>query len=86
MSTGGTDPQPAPGLASSCWNEIGIRGDQSCPELVTAIHCRNCSVFAAAARNFLDRPAPAGYLAEWTRLLDESDPGAEALDAMGSVS
>ena len=33
------------------------------------IHCRNCPVFAAAARAFFDRPAPEGYLAEWTALL-----------------
>jgi chemotaxis-related protein WspD len=28
---------------------------------------RNCPVFAAAARTFFDRPAPQGYLADWTR-------------------
>jgi chemotaxis-related protein WspD len=54
----------------SCWNAIGVHGDHSCPELVTAVHCRNCPVFADAARSFLDRPAPEGYLADWTRELD----------------
>ena len=33
------------------------------------IHCRNCPVFAAAARTFFDRPAPEGYLADWSRWL-----------------
>jgi chemotaxis-related protein WspD len=56
-----------------CWNKIGISGDQSCPELKTFIHCRNCPVFATAARTFFDRTAPEGYLAEWSRWLAASD-------------
>lgn len=54
---------------NDCRNRIGISGDRSCPELEKFIHCRNCPVFAAAADRFFDRPAPDGYLAEWTRLL-----------------
>jgi chemotaxis-related protein WspD len=86
MSTGDTAPQSGPTTAASCWNEIGVMGDHTCPELAVAIHCRNCNVFAMAARNFLDRPAPAGYLAEWTRLLDQADSGADfdaARDGVG---
>jgi chemotaxis-related protein WspD len=49
-----------------CWNHIGVKGDRSCPKLREAIHCHNCEVFADAARAFLDRPAPAGYVAEVT--------------------
>jgi len=49
-----------------CWNDIGVKGDRSCPKLREAIHCHNCSVFADAARAFLDRPAPPGYLSEVT--------------------
>lgn len=49
-----------------CWNSIGVKGDRSCPKLRDAIHCHNCEVFADAARAFLDRPAPAGYLSEVT--------------------
>src|SRR4051812_35843603 len=60
---------------ADCWNVIGVMGDRSCPELETAIHCRNCPVFAAAARTLFDRAAPADYLAEWTRLLDGSANG-----------
>ncbi len=62
----------APGQ-DDCWNKIGISGDQSCPELKTFIHCRNCPVFAQAARTFFNRAAPEGYLAEWSRWLATSD-------------
>src|SRR5215472_14146833 len=57
---------------TDCWNRIGISGDRSCPELEAHIHCRNCPVFASAARAFFDRPAPEGYLAEWTQWLASS--------------
>jgi chemotaxis-related protein WspD len=71
---------------ADCWNEIGVMGDHSCPELERVIHCRNCGVFAAAARRFLDRPAPAGYLAEWTRLLEASTTGSSVdVDADADV-
>ena len=38
-----------------CWNRIGIHGDKSCPLLAEHIHCRNCSVYSAAATRLLDR-------------------------------
>ncbi len=59
-----------PGLGD-CWNTIGVSGDRSCPELSTHVHCRNCPVFALAARSFFDRRAPDGYLADWSRWLAE---------------
>lgn len=40
-----------------CWNRIGIHGDKSCPLLEEHIHCRNCSVYSAAATRLLDRYA-----------------------------
>jgi chemotaxis-related protein WspD len=55
--------------SADCWNRIGVWGDRSCPELVQAVHCRNCPVFAAAGRRFLDGPSPEGYLEEWTERL-----------------
>ncbi len=58
---------------SDCWSRIGVSGDRSCPELIPLVHCRNCPVFAAAARNFFNRPAPEGYLEEWSRWLARSD-------------
>jgi chemotaxis-related protein WspD len=39
----------------ACWNEIGVRGDASCPELERHVHCRNCPVYSAAAVALLDR-------------------------------
>jgi chemotaxis-related protein WspD len=42
---------------TACWRSIGVHGDKSCPELTTAIHCRNCPVFARAAWTLFDRPA-----------------------------
>jgi chemotaxis-related protein WspD len=72
-------PEPAehcpdrPSASGDCWRRIGVAGDRSCPELNTFIHCRNCPVFAQAARSFFDRSAPEGYLAEWTRWLAEPD-------------
>ncbi|MCP1454406.1 chemotaxis protein CheW [Pseudomonas kilonensis] len=40
-----------------CWNRIGVHGDKSCPLLIEHIHCRNCSVYSAAATRLLDRYA-----------------------------
>src|SRR5262249_44285713 len=60
--------------AGDCWTTIGVSGDRSCPELNTHIHCRNCPVFAEAARGFFDRRAPEGYLANWSQWLAESAP------------
>jgi chemotaxis-related protein WspD len=57
-----------------CWNRIGVRGDRSCPELAKVLHCRNCPVFAAAGRRFLDTPSPPGYVEEWTARLAEPVP------------
>jgi chemotaxis-related protein WspD len=61
---------------TDCWQRIGVWGDRSCPELVKAVHCRNCPVFAAAGRRFLDAASPAGYLEEWTERLADAIPEA----------
>ncbi|MDH0749683.1 chemotaxis protein CheW [Pseudomonas sp. GD03842] len=52
-----------------CWNRIGIHGDRSCPLLVDHIHCRNCSVYSAAATRLLDRYT----LAQEHRVVVQSD-------------
>jgi chemotaxis-related protein WspD len=57
-----------PGVGD-CWNRIGVNGDGTCPELKEHVHCRNCPIFAKAARGFFERRAPEGYLAEWADLL-----------------
>lgn len=49
-----------------CWNTIGVAGNGTCGELVRVIHCRNCAVYAAAARQRLDRPLAPDYRREQT--------------------
>jgi chemotaxis-related protein WspD len=50
----------------SCWNRIGVEGNQTCRELTRYVHCHNCPVYSAAAVQFLDRPVTAEYRREWT--------------------
>jgi chemotaxis-related protein WspD len=69
-------PDSAPTI-DDCWNRIGVRGDVSCPELETYIHCRNCPVHAAAGKALLDRDLPPGHLAEWTRHVAQEKPAPE---------
>jgi chemotaxis-related protein WspD len=38
-----------------CWREIGVYGNRSCRRLKEFVHCRNCPVFTAAARESLAR-------------------------------
>ena len=39
-----------------CWRKIGVySGDHSCARLREVVHCRNCDVFAAAARSVMLR-------------------------------
>ena len=64
--------------SGDCWNRIGVAGDVSCPELETAVHCRNCDVFIAAGRAFLDRPQPDGYAEEWHAALSDAHEGEAA--------
>lgn len=51
-----------------CWNRIGIRGDKSCEQLPGHVHCRNCPVYASAAKRILDRLPP-----QMETLDDEAD-------------
>ena len=57
---------PGNAIIDDCWNRIGVRGDGSCPELKTHVHCHNCPVHAAAAGMLLTTAPPSGYLDEWT--------------------
>jgi chemotaxis-related protein WspD len=65
-----------------CWNEIGVRGDASCPELKQHIHCHNCPVYSDAAVRLLDSDLPDGYLADWTAQVAAE----EGIDALGTHS
>lgn len=64
-------------VIDDCWNRIGVAGDRSCPELPAHIHCRNCPVFSNAARSLFDRPAPEGYLKDWTAALSTAVQAAD---------
>ena len=63
MPAPGSLDEPLLGLAA-CWNEVGIAGNGTCPELRRFIHCRNCPVYSAAGAQVLDRSLPADYRAE----------------------
>lgn len=65
---------PSRSLLHDCWNQIGVRGDGSCPELERHVHCRNCPVYAASAEVLLDDAIPADAVAEWTHLIAEATP------------
>ena len=65
-----------------CWNQIGVFGDGTCPELAKVIHCRNCPVYAAGGRSLLEREPPADYLREWTQALAEAKDEDQAKDTL----
>ena len=50
----------------ACWNEIGVHGNATCPELQQVIHCRNCPVYSKAGVQLLDRPLLPEYRRAWT--------------------
>lgn len=56
-------------MTKDCWNQIGVMGDRTCPELKTFIHCHNCPVYSTGGRRLLEREAPPEYRDEWTNLL-----------------
>jgi chemotaxis-related protein WspD len=66
-------PLPILPVVTACWQQIGVWGDRSCPELIAVTHCHNCPVFAAAGRRFLDAPSPPEYLDEWTTRLGTAE-------------
>jgi chemotaxis-related protein WspD len=67
---------------SDCWNQIGVSGDGTCPELEKVIHCRNCPVYAAGGRSLLEREPPADYLREWTQALTEEKDEDKTADTL----
>jgi chemotaxis-related protein WspD len=54
--------------AHYCWRTIGVYGDHSCKRLSEFVHCRNCPVFAGAARDALNRPNLVDALTEERRM------------------
>ena len=62
-------------MKSFCWNETGVWGDRSCPELRQYGHCRDCAVFSREGRALLIREPPQNYLSDWVSLLaQEREP------------
>ncbi|MGB5959497.1 MAG: chemotaxis protein CheW [Coleofasciculaceae cyanobacterium] len=59
-------------MINSCWNQIGVWGDNSCPKLTTYIHCHNCPIYSTAGRQLLDREVPIDYLNDQTKLLAQT--------------
>jgi chemotaxis-related protein WspD len=56
-------PSPPPEVYA-CWNEIGVPGNGTCPELPKFIRCQNCPVYAHAGVLLLDRAPPPEYRRE----------------------
>ncbi len=77
----------SPSNSQSCWNTIGVKGDRTCPELTSVIHCRNCATYSQGGRQLLDREPPSGYQQEWTRLLAETTENTENIEnTQGSIA
>jgi chemotaxis-related protein WspD len=72
-----TIPLTAVETREDCWNTIGVRGDRSCAELKTHVHCRNCSVHTAAGARLLEHQPPAGYIEDWTQYAARRHPAAD---------
>lgn len=70
-------------MDEQCWNTIGVRGDRSCPELRTHIHCRNCPVYTAAGGALLEAAASPDDISRSTAHVAEpthaEDPGTRAV-------
>jgi len=82
MATHTPNLQELPRERHDCWNQIGVSGDGTCPELAKVIHCRNCPIYAAGGRSLLEREPPADYLREWTQTLAEEKDEDQAEDAL----
>lgn len=61
-----SDPSAQPRI-DDCWNQIGVRGDGSCPKLEEHVHCRNCPVYSAAAIQLLNGDLPTDQTEDWTK-------------------
>jgi chemotaxis-related protein WspD len=82
METHTLDVQKPHEARNDCWNQIGVAGDGTCPELEKVIHCRNCPVYSAGGRHLPEREPPEDYLREWTRALAEEKDEDKAADTL----
>lgn len=53
---------------NKCWQTIGVYGNGTCEKIDKYIHCRNCSEYAKAGRNLLNREITTNQIEEWTEL------------------
>ncbi len=67
---------------NDCWNQIGVSGDATCPELQQVMHCHNCPVYATGGRQLLEREPPENYLHEWTQLLAQEKEEVRTADTI----
>ena len=65
---------------SSCWNSIGVWGDNSCEELRKLYHCRNCNIFINSGKQLFEKDTPDGYKKEWTEILSKEKISEEKAD------
>jgi chemotaxis-related protein WspD len=70
---------------NDCWNQIGIKGDYTCSELKTVIHCYECPVYATVGDSLLEREAPVGYLENWIKILEETSVIVDSTDSNEAI-
>lgn len=51
---------------SACWQQVGVWGDRTCPELSLLSHCHHCATYQTAGTKLLNQPISPTYLAEQT--------------------
>ncbi len=73
-----------PVAINDCWNQIGVRGDGSCPELDAARSLPQLpGLLRRGASTLLDGELPAGYVAEWTKHFARAGAGRGARRGIG---
>ena len=70
---------------NDCWNKIGVKGDRTCPELETFIHCYECPVYAAVGDSLLEREPPADYLEDWINVLEDKSDTLDIYDGVQTI-
>ena len=70
---------------NDCWNQIGVKGDRTCGELKTVIHCYECPIYAAVGDSLLEREAPVDYLENWVNILEETSETPDICDSNEAI-
>ena len=73
MDSASTAPALPDSNETTCWQAIGVFGDNSCPDLKCQLHCRHCPEFANASRAVLAGPLPDCYREERTELFSRHE-------------